>query len=247
MKKNNQQDNTVHDYEQEVQICDMFDNVSEKYDLLNKILSFGINCIWRKELVKQLQQYKPAHVLDIATGTGNQAIRIAKLKPESITALDISMQMLHIGQKKIKKRKLDKLIDFKHGSCSQLPFEDESFDTVTISFGVRNFNDPLKALKEAYRVTKKNGVIMILEFGIPKNPLIKLAFLFHFTKLLPLFGGLLTGNKAAFSYLTNSVKKFPYGYDFLTLLDKAGFTDLEYKKRHFGITYIYSARKKSFV
>jgi len=224
-------------------ICDMFDNVSEKYDFLNKILSFGIGCIWRKALAKRLMSFNPQYVLDIATGTGNQAIKIAKLNPKSIMAVDISKQMLLMGQKKIKRLKLDELIKFKHADCSELPFENESFDTVTISFGVRNFNDPLTAIKEAYRVTKNNGVMMILEFGIPKNPFIRIPFLFHFTKLLPFVGGFLSGNRAAYSYLTNSVKRFPYGDDFLKLLGEAGFVDLEFQKCTLGISYIYIARK----
>ncbi len=225
-------------------ICDMFDNVSEKYDFLNKILSFGIGCVRRKALTKRLKPFNPRYVLDIATGTGDQAIKIAKLNPKSIMAVDISKQMLLLGQKKIKRLKLDDLIKFKHANCSELPFENESFDAVTISFGVRNFNDPLKAIKEVCRVTKNNGVLMVLEFGIPKNPFIRVPFLFHFTKLLPFVGGFLTGNRAAYSYLTNSVKKFPYGKDFLQLLSETGFVDLEFQKCALGISYIYTARKR---
>ncbi len=227
------------------QICDMFNNISARYDFLNKILSFGIDCRWRKKLVRELKPYKPKQVLDVATGTGNLALRIAKIKPQTIIAVDVSEQMLRLGKEKIKKRKLDKLIKFKLASCDELPFDNESFDTVAIAFGVRNFEDPLKAMKEVYRVTENDGVVMILEFGIPKNPVVRIPFLIYFTKILPIIGGLLSGKKYAYSYLTTSVKKFPFGKDFVEILDKAGFVDTAFKKCTFGVTYLYIARKNS--
>ena len=229
---------------EEDQICDMFNNVSAKYDFLNKILSFGLDCMWRKKLARYLKPYKPRKVLDLATGTGNLAIRVAKAKPQSITAVDISEQMLYLGRKKVKKQKLDKLIKFKLASCSNLPFKDESFDAVTVSFGFRNFEDPLKAMKEAFRVLENNGVIMILEFGIPKNPIIRVPFLFYFTKLLPFIGGLLSGYKYAYTYLTTSVRDFPCGVDFIKILENAGFVEPIYIKCTFGVTYLYIARKR---
>jgi len=228
---------------EEDQICDMFNNVSSRYDILNKILSFGIDCMWRKKLVKYLKPYKPRKVIDLATGTGNLAIRIAKIKPQSITAVDNSERMLFLGRKKIKKRKLEKIIKFKFASCSNLPFEKESFDAVTVAFGVRNFNNPLQAMKEAYRVMENNGVIMVLEFGMPENPIIRIPFLFYFTRLLPFIGGVLSGYKYAYSYLTTSVKSFPCGDDFTKILDEAGFVGSQYVRCTFGVTYLYIARK----
>lgn len=229
---------------EEDQVCDMFNNVSARYDSLNKILSFGIDCMWRKKLVRYLKPHKPEKVLDLATGTGNQAIRIAKLKPRKIIAIDVSEQMLAIGQNKVKKRNLDKIIDFRKSSCYSIPFKNESFDTVTISFGVRNFKDPLAAMNEAYRVMENNGVLMVLEFGIPKNPLIRIPFLFYFTKLLPFIGGVLSGHKYAYLYLTTSVMDFPFGNEFLKIINKAGFVESTFIKCTFGVTYLYIARKR---
>lgn len=228
---------------EESQICEMFNDVSIKYDFLNKILSFGIDCMWRKILVRKLKPYKPRNILDVATGTGDLAIRAAKLKPQSITAIDISGKMIAIGQKKIKKRNLDNIINFKYASCCELPFKNQSFDAAIMSFGVRNFKDPLKGMKEIYRVMENNGVLMILEFGIPANPLTRIPFLFYFTRILPFIGGILTGKKEAYLYLTNSVKQFHFGNNFLNILKEAGFSELTCKKHTLGVTYLYIAKK----
>ncbi len=228
---------------EESQICDMFNEISAKYDFLNKVFSLGIGSMWRKKLVRHLKSYNPRHVLDTVTGTGNLAIKIAKIKPMSITAIDFSEKMIELGQKKIRKRRLDRLILFKTASCNNLPFSDGSFDAVTNSFGIRNNKDPLKALKQMHRVLKDDGVMILLEFGMPKNFFVRVLFLFYFTGLLPFVGGVLTGKRGAYSYLTSSVKEFPYGKDFIKILEEAGFAQSICKKCTFGVTYLYIARK----
>jgi demethylmenaquinone methyltransferase/2-methoxy-6-polyprenyl-1,4-benzoquinol methylase len=223
---------------------EMFDNISSNYDFLNHFLSFGIDNIWRKKTIKIVAQNNPKLILDVATGTGDLAFAAQKkINPDKIIGLDLSNGMLEVGRKKIKKRKLDNKLDFIQGDSENLPFDNNFFDAVMVSFGVRNFENLNKGLSEIYRVLKKNGKIVVLEFSKPKTFPIKQSYHFYSKFILPTFGSLISKDKSAYHYLPESVAAFPEGEDFLNQLNKVGFSSLFQKKLTGGISTIYSAIK----
>lgn len=225
------------------QIAKMFDNIAGSYDFLNHFLSMGIDIYWRRKAIKQLIKLAPQKILDVATGTADFAIEAVKLYPEKIIGIDISEKMLQIGKNKIKKLNLNKNIELISGDCEDLPFENNHFDAILVSFGVRNFENLEKGLSEMYRVLDKNGTVVILEFSRPKKFPIKNIFNFYFKNILPNIGRLISKDNRAYTYLPQSVQSFPDGKDFLNIMKKTGFSDLQQIPLTFGIASIYIGKK----
>ncbi|KPQ15768.1 MAG: 2-heptaprenyl-1,4-naphthoquinone methyltransferase MenG [Algoriphagus marincola HL-49] len=221
------------------QVAEMFNNISPKYDLLNHVLSLGIDIIWRKKAVKMLKADQPKLILDIATGTGDFAIEALALNPEKIIGVDISEGMLAEGRKKMKNRKLDHIIDLQLGDSEGLLFEDNKFDAVIVSFGVRNFENLEKGLADMYRVLKPGGKTVILEFSKPRSFPMKQAYSFYSNAVLPQIGKIVSKDNSAYTYLPESVQAFPDGQDFLAVLNKVGFHSTVCKPLTFGISSIY--------
>ena len=229
--------------EKKEQIAEMFDNISPKYDFLNRMLSMGIDVLWRKKAVKLLKKYNPKTILDIATGTGDFAIEAVKLNPEKIIGIDISEGMLKYGQQKIKKKGLDKIIELQKGDSEDLAFADNSFDAATAGFGVRNFQNLEKGLAEILRVLKPGGVAVILEFSQPETVPFKQIYNFYFKYILPFWGKIISKDNAAYTYLPESVNEFPYGEKFMEILRKTGYKNVRQKRLTMGIATIYIAEK----
>jgi len=226
------------------QVADMFDNVSGRYDFLNHLLSMGIDKLWRKKAIKLIQKKDPKDILDIATGTGDFAIESLKLKPNSIVGVDISNGMLEKGKEKIIKKGYDKVITLQYGDSEQLPFEDQSFDAITVGFGVRNFEDLEKGLGEMYRVLRPGGIVAVLEFSKPKKFPIKQGYKFYSKYVMPTVGNAISKDKTAYTYLPESIDAFPEGQAFLDIFGKVGFQDLDQKLVSGGIATIYIGIKK---
>lgn len=225
------------------QIKNMFDNIAPKYDFLNHFLSLGIDKIWRRRAIWLLKGLESPQILDIATGTGDLAIASLRLKPQRVVGLDLSPQMLKVGEEKIKNKKLDHIISMVEGDSENLPFKDEEFDAATVAFGVRNFENLNAGLLEINRVLKPGGKFVVLEFSNPTAFPIKQLFKFYSSRILPWWGGLLSKDKAAYTYLPASVAAFPEGQAFVTELEKAGFTSEKVWKQTFGVATIYFAYK----
>ncbi|MCE3279188.1 MAG: ubiquinone/menaquinone biosynthesis methyltransferase [Bacteroidetes bacterium] len=225
------------------QVATMFNNIAPKYDFLNQLLSLGIHKGWRKKAIRMLKSEKPETILDIATGTGDFAIEAVKLNPKKIVGVDISEGMLKIGVEKIKKLDLDNLITLQEGDSENLKFPDNSFDAVTVGFGVRNFENLDKGIADIYRVLNKNGTLIVLEFSKPRAFPIKQLYNFYSRFVTPTIGTLFSKDKSAYSYLPESVNAFPDGEDFLNVLRKAGFKGVRDTKVAFGIASIYFAKK----
>lgn len=225
------------------QVEQMFDNIAPKYDFLNHFLSLGIDKLWRKKAVRILKQNQPKRILDVATGTGDFAIAASRLEVDEIVGFDLSEQMIRVGEEKVKKLKLDSLIRFQKGDSEQMPFEDASFDAITVAFGVRNFETLQKGLDEFLRVLRNGGVAIILEFSKPKYFPFKQLYRFYFFHILPFIGGLVSRDSSAYSYLPESVMAFPDDQEMLDILDRTGFSNVRQKRLTFGIATIYVARK----
>ncbi|WP_196890293.1 bifunctional demethylmenaquinone methyltransferase/2-methoxy-6-polyprenyl-1,4-benzoquinol methylase UbiE [Aureivirga sp. CE67] len=225
------------------QVAQMFDNISGKYDFLNHFLSMGIDIRWRKKVLKIVKSKNPKTILDIATGTGDVAILLSQAKPEKIVGLDLSNGMLEVGRKKIKERNLDNLIEMIQGDSENLPFEDNSFDVITVSFGVRNFENLNKGIQEIYRVLKPGGTFIVLEFSQPTKFPMKQLYGFYSKRILPIFGRMISKDSSAYTYLPESVAAFPFGNAFNNILEKNGFNNAKDKPVTFGIASIYTATK----
>ena len=226
------------------QVTEMFDNISENYDFMNRLMTFGIDVKWRKKVVKMVAETNPEHILDIATGTGDFAIMLAGIKPKKITGLDISKGMLEIGKKKIKEKGLDNLIEMVLGDSENLPFEDNSFDAVTVGFGVRNFEDLDKGLKEIHRVLRPGGIFVVLETSQPEKFPFKQGYKFYSKYIIPFLGRLFSKDKKAYEYLPESAGAFPYGKAFNNILRKNQFISVRNYPLMFGAASIYKAFKK---
>jgi len=226
-----------------VKVEAMFNDIAPKYDFLNHFLSAGIDIQWRKQVTKLLAPSQPKIILDVATGTGDLAIELCKLKPKSIVGVDIADEMLAIGRVKIKKKKLDKIIDLRNGDSENLNFADNTFDAVTVAFGVRNYENLNKGLKDMNRVLKPGGIVAILEFSKPKQFPMKNLYNFYFRFILPGFGKIVSKNNEAYTYLPESVKSFAEDADFLKEMEKAGFIHVKQKRLTFGISTLYSGTK----
>jgi len=226
-----------------VQVEEMFDNIAPKYDLLNRLMSAGVDITWRKKAIKRLAPYSPKRIVDIATGTGDFAIEAAKLKPEEIIGIDISNEMLRVGREKMVKKKLDQLIDMRNGDSEALELETDSVDAITVGFGVRNFQNLPKGMGEILRVLKPGGVAAILEPSFPTSFPLKQLFAFHFRVLTPLLGKIVSGDNSAYTYLPESVKAFPNGKEFTDICEEVGFRKAEYVPLTFGMCSMYILEK----
>lgn len=225
------------------QVALMFNNIARKYDFLNHFLSMGIDKLWRKKAVKLLKSIEPKQLLDIATGTGDFALACLKLNPDKITGIDISTEMLAVGREKIAKKKLQDRIELFEGDSEDIQFDDNSFDAITVAFGVRNFENLEKGLKEMNRVVRPGGKVVILEFSKPKNFPVKQFYNFYFFNILPLCGKMLSKDSSAYTYLPESVGAFPDGEIFLEIYKSCGFEETEQIKLSFGIASIYIGTK----
>jgi len=225
------------------QVATMFDNISWRYDLLNRLLSFGIDIWWRKKAIAQLKPNHPKFILDIATGTGDLAIEALSLNPDKIIGVDISEGMLSFGRKKLVEKNLQHKIELCLGDSEKLLFPNNHFDAVMVSFGVRNFQDLELGLSEILRVLKPNGQIMVLEFSKPKNFIIKGLYGFYNRTFLPVVGNLLSKDSSAYTYLPESVQAFPEGSDFVKILTSIGFKNSKALPLTFGISSVYTGFK----
>jgi len=224
------------------QVTTMFDNIAESYDFLNHSLSFGLDNVWRKIAIKKLTN-KPKKILDIATGTGDFAISAAKYTTAQITGIDISQGMLDIGNKKISNKKLENRITLQKADSENLPFKDNSFEGMTAGFGVRNFENLQKGLKEMHRVLSNDGIVAILEPSTPKYFPLKQFYNLYFHHVLPAIGSFISKDKNAYKYLPESVNAFPSGEKFITELKNAGFNRCKHISLTLGIVSLYIAIK----
>ncbi len=228
--------------EEKKNIGSLFDGIAKSYDFLNHFLSLNIDKQWRKKAINVLIPCD--RLLDVATGTGDFAIEILKQnKAKQIYGIDVSKEMIAIGRKKTAALKTSADIKLQQEDVCSLSFEDNSFEAVSCAFGVRNFSDLDKGLKEMFRVLKEKGQIIILEFSYPQNPIIKFFYNLYFTAVLPLIGKIVSKDKRAYKYLPQSVKTFYQGEQFLQHLQQAGFKKTRYKNLSFGICTIYIGEK----
>lgn len=225
-----------------LQVTKMFDSIAKSYDFLNHSLSFGMDFYWRKEAISKLTN-NPEKILDVATGTADLAITASKLLSVQITGIDISKQMLEIAKKKVRQKGLEKLIRLQLADSEDLPFENESFDAITVGFGVRNFENLKLGLLEMKRVLNKNGIAVILELSKPKVFPIKQIYSSYFHYILPFLGRLISKDKRAYNYLPKSVDAFPENERFITILKEIGFSKVEFIPLTFGIVSLYIAIK----
>lgn len=226
------------------QVEQMFDNIAHSYDKLNHRLSWSIDKTWRKKALKRLAEYQPKSVLDIATGTGDFAISAARmLQPERIVGADISEGMMAVGRKKAKALHLDNIISFSKEDCLNLSFGDNTFDAVTAAFGIRNFADLDRGLKEICRVLKPGGHVCIVELTSPVSFPMKQLFKIYSHTVLPVYGRIISGDKAAYAYLTATIEAFPQGEQMVEIIKKAGFAKAEFKRLTLGICTMYFGTK----
>ena len=226
------------------QVERMFDNIAPKYDLLNRILSLGIDVSWRKRAIAYLKKDAPREILDVATGTADVALLMANmLKPEKIVGVDIANQMLELGRVKIRERHLENVIQLETGDSENLRFADNSFDAVTVAFGARNFENLEKGLAEMHRVLRPGGRVVVLEFSRPHFFPFKQIYNGYFKYVLPRIGRLTSRDTSAYKYLYESVLIFPEGNDFLSILTKTGFLHPQCERLTLGICSIYTATK----
>jgi len=227
------------------EIWRLFNKIAPCYDLLNHILSCGQDFGWRRKLASHLKKQKDQHILDLATGTADVLITICQQSKriKSAVGIDLAPKMLALGQNKIIKQKLEEVITLLPGDAMQIPFPENSFDAVTIAFGIRNVPDTAKTIQEMLRVLKPGGRVVVLEFSLPQNKIIRKLYLCYFRYILPWLGFLISGNHAAYRYLNQTVEHFPYGQAFCDLLTSAGFEQVYARVMTFGIATIYQADK----
>ena len=232
------------DLSKKEQVAEMFDKIAFRYDFLNRFLSAGIDIGWRKKALALLKDVKPKYILDVATGTADLAIMAAEiLNPAKITAIDISEGMLKIGREKVLKAKLDKVIELQYGDSETINAADNSFDAVTVAFGVRNFQNLEKGLAEFLRVLKPGGKLVVLEFSQPTQPVVKAFYNTYMKVITPTIGKIISKNNCAYQYLDESIKKFPEGQNFTHILQQLGYLNIQSKKLSLGICSIYSGTK----
>ncbi len=228
---------------QNTDVKQMFNDIAPKYDFLNHFLSAGIDKSWRRKTVAAIKPYKPKIILDVATGTGDLAIQLLALNPETITGIDISTQMMAHAKEKVKAINEEKRIRFIEASAENIPFENNIFDAVTVAFGVRNFADLNKGLSELYRIIQPSGIAAILEFSMPQKFPLKQFFTLYFKLFLPLIGKIVSKSASAYKYLPQTISTFPQGEAFAETLLLSGFQKVSYKRLSFGIATLYLAEK----
>ena len=226
------------------QVIRMFNRIAPTYDRLNIILSWGIDNYWRSDALKELRRYPHKQLLDIATGTGDFAILAQKiLHPEKITTVDITEEMMHVGEKKVKAKKLQDIITFEIQDCTNMTFADNSFDAATIAFGARNFEDIDKSFQEVLRVLKPGGVFLFIELTMPQETPMKQLFSLYTQYVMPVLSGIFATEQRAYNYLLKSIAAFPQGREMMLILKKNGFTHIRLRRYTLGIATLYIAEK----
>jgi|TARA_R100000750_G_C2326220_1_gene88285 demethylmenaquinone methyltransferase/2-methoxy-6-polyprenyl-1,4-benzoquinol methylase len=226
------------------QVTKMFDTISKEYDGLNRVISFGIDIKWRKKAVQLVADTNPNIILDIATGTGDLAINLAETNAEKIIGLDISEGMLNVGKEKILNKSLQDRIEMVVGDSENLPFEDNTFDAITVGFGIRNFETLEKGLAEILRVLKPGGIFVILETSVPTKTPFKQGYNLYTKNIMPLIGKLFSKDRSAYKYLSDSASVFPYGETLNNILREIGFINVVNRPQTFGVATIYTSSKK---
>lgn len=226
------------------QVAQMFDTISGNYDGLNRVISFGIDVKWRKKVLKLVADTDPDTILDIATGTGDLALLMTQTNATKIIGLDISAGMLDVGRQKITARNLDSKIEMVLGDSENIPYDEATFDAITVAFGVRNFETLDKGLAEILRVLKPGGIFVILETSVPEKFPFKQGYQFYSRNILPLIGKMFSKDDSAYQYLSDSASVFPYGIALNNILQKIGFVNVIAMPQTFGVATIYSASKK---
>lgn len=226
------------------QVEQMFDNISDGYDNLNKVISLGSDMKWKRKMVSLIEKKNPSTILDVATGTGDLAIMLANSSATEIIGVDISEGMLKVGRKKVNERNLSNKITLTQADSENLPFEDNYFDVITVAYGIRNFENLEKGLSEMFRVLKPSGTCVILETSVPTKFPFTLGYKLYCKLLLPLIGKIFSKDKKAYGYLSESASKFPFGEELNNILRKIGFIEVKDKPQMFGAATIYIASKK---
>jgi demethylmenaquinone methyltransferase/2-methoxy-6-polyprenyl-1,4-benzoquinol methylase len=224
------------------QVAEMFNDISDKYDLLNGVLSLGIDRYWRHRVVRLVKKKKPETILDVATGTGDLAIAMLRTEARRIVGVDISTNMLQVAKKKLSATPQNR-VTLQTADGEKLPFENDSFSVVTVAFGVRNFDDRQAGLREMHRVLSPDGTLVVLEFSMPRNAFVGLLYRFYFFKVLPWIGKKVSKNSYAYTYLPQSVKEFPEAKVFAQELLNVGFSQVKTQSLTFGLASIYEAKK----
>ena len=225
-----------------IDVWKMFDRISPRYDLVNRVLSFGIDIYWRRQVAKYLPATPSIDLLDLATGTGDQMLSLVN-QIKSGLGIDMSEEMLKLGARKASKKGHADKLSFLRGDATAISLPEEAVDAVTMSFGIRNVTDVSLCMQEMHRVLRPSGRTLILEFSLPKNRLIRAAHLFYLRKVLPAVGGFISGNKEAYRYLNSTIETFPYGAEFCKLLEEAGFERARAIPLSFGIATLYVGEK----
>lgn len=221
----------------------IFDDIAPSYDRLNHFLSFDVDKRWRRKAIRSLDAAGKQLLLDVACGTGDFSIAAARAGVKQVIGIDISEKMLEIGREKVKACGLEERVRLCCGDSERMEFPDDSFDAVTVAFGVRNFEHLEAGLKEMYRVLKPGGQVVVLEFSMPRHFPVRQLYRFYFRRILPVVGGWVSGNKGAYVYLPESVFRFPQGTDFLRILEECGFRRTAHRKLTFGIAGLYTGYK----
>lgn len=224
-------------------VRELFNDIAPKYDLLNHLLSMNIDKGWRRKAMQCIEAGEKGKLLDVACGTGDFSIAAYRAGVAEVIGIDISEQMVEIGRRKVEDLKLSPFIDLRSGDSEQMDFPEAVFDVVTVAFGVRNFEHLEAGLREMQRVLKPGGKVIILEFSMPERFPMKQLYRFYFRYILPTLGGWISGNKGAYTYLPESVMKFPQGKVFLEIMKNCGFVQLQQRKLSFGIASLYVGRK----
>lgn len=225
------------------QVEQMFDTISGNYDSLNRMISLGTDQGWRRNVLKMVSDTNPESILDIATGTGDLAILLSKSNAKRIVGLDLSAGMLEVGKTKVNGLGLQNKIEMIQGDSENLPFQDNTFDAITVAFGIRNFENLEKGLSEILRVLKPNGIFVILETSVPTKFPFKQGYRFYMKTFMPLMGKVFSKDKKAYEYLSESAKNFPYGEKLNAILQKVGFKGVKHNPQTMGVATIYSASK----
>ena len=226
------------------QVRQMFDSIAPAYDFMNRAMTLGIDKWWRKVAVKKVKKSTPARILDVATGTGDFAIKLYKdIKPQHVTGMDLSNGMLDVARRKVKEKKLEEAITFEQGDCLAMTYGDQSFDAVTVAFGVRNFEHIEQGYREMHRVLSPGGMLCVVELSTPRNKVIRWFYDIYTLHIIPFIGSLKSHDKSAYRYLPQSIAAVPQGQDMLDIMRKAGFDDCQVRTLTLGTCSIYMARK----
>lgn len=226
------------------QVREMFDSIAPAYDFMNRAMTFGIDKLWRAKAVKMIRNHSPRQILDIATGTGDLAIKLARELPEvKITGVDLSEGMIEIGRKKVTEAGLDERVEMMTGDCLSLPMADDSYDCVTVAYGVRNFERLLQGYREMLRVLRPGGMLCVIELSTPTSAIVKPLYKIYTRYIIPAVGRMVSKDVRAYSYLPESIAAVPQGEDMLAIMREAGFTDTRHRPLTFGTCTIYTVSK----